>query len=131
MKPTDILTQSAIATHTGLSKANIKTLRSRGNFPNPDGTIAGQPVWHITTVDAWLEARPGTGKPWGPIPQGTQEAKEACANWIDTKQLAQLQGIPEQTIRDQLRDGKLTSDGKIGRSHVWAKHTLGIPRHRQ
>lgn len=122
----DILTMTDIAFLANKSRGTIGALKAKGYLPDPDGVIAGQPVWHRSTVDAWLASRPGYGGRLGHVPQGSEEARAACAGWVSAPELADRFGVPAPTFRDWVKAGKFPSpDGKVGRAVVWRDEGLG------
>lgn len=125
MDTTDILTMTDIADLAGKTRGTIGSLKAKGYLPDPDGVIAGQPVWHRSTVTAWLANRPGYGGKLGPVPQGTEEAKAACEGWVSAPELADRLGIPAPTFRDWVKAGKFPQPvGRVGRAAVWREADL-------
>lgn len=116
----DILTIGQIAEVSGVALGTVKSLRSRGYLPAPDGKVGRQDVWHITTVDRWLASRPGHGHPISEVPQGDAAAKAACVGWVTVPEIAERLGLTSQGVRDRIRRGDFPEAvGKVGSSLVW------------
>lgn len=130
MDTAEILTMADIAALSGKSRGTIGALKAKGYLPEPDGMIAGQPVWHRSTVEAWLASRPGYGSKLADVPQGSEAARAACAGWVSAPELAERFGVPAPTFRDWVKAGKFPAPhGKVGRAVVWREallpHSLG------
>jgi predicted DNA-binding transcriptional regulator AlpA len=46
-----------IAALLGLGRSTIRTMKTRGQLPEPTFTIASGPVWRKTTIDRWIKQR--------------------------------------------------------------------------
>lgn len=53
----DIVGLSEVAEIVGTSKAHIAMMRTRGQLPAPDATLACGPIWQRSTIDKWQHAR--------------------------------------------------------------------------
>jgi predicted DNA-binding transcriptional regulator AlpA len=61
--PIRMLRLAQVATMTGLSKAKIYVLQSRGDFPQRVQLTAGRVAWVEAEVQAWLAARIAANTP--------------------------------------------------------------------
>lgn len=61
--PIRMLRLAQVATMTGLSKAKVYALQSRGEFPHSVQLTAGRVAWVEAEVQAWLAARIATNTP--------------------------------------------------------------------
>lgn len=62
----ELLDRQAVADLLGISRESLDVYRIRSGpnyekFPEPDERPYGHPVWKRSTVDAWIETRPGRG----------------------------------------------------------------------
>lgn len=55
------LTTEDVAGIMGVLPSTVSGYRSRGLMPEPDGQLGRTVWWWETTVDAWLDERPGKG----------------------------------------------------------------------
>ena len=55
------LTTDELAARLGIQRATVHRYHSRGDIPEPDMYVGRTPLWAITRIDRWLEARPGHG----------------------------------------------------------------------
>ena len=62
-EPIRMLRLAQVATMTGLSKAKVYELQSRGDFPSRVQLTAGRVAWVEAEVQAWLAARIASNKP--------------------------------------------------------------------
>lgn len=61
-----------VADRLELQVPTISCYIARGVMPAPDGRSGRSPWWHLSTIDAWLAARPGRGAGGGrPRKDGT------------------------------------------------------------
>ncbi|APU20965.1 helix-turn-helix transcriptional regulator [Actinoalloteichus sp. GBA129-24] len=56
-----ILSPREVAARIGVQPRTIHRYRARGEMPAPDTTDGGA-AWKPSTIDAWIEGRPGRGK---------------------------------------------------------------------
>jgi prophage regulatory protein len=61
--PIRMLRLAQVATMTGLSKAKVYDLQSRGDFPQRVQLTAGRVAWVEAEVQAWLAARIASNTP--------------------------------------------------------------------
>lgn len=61
--PIRMLRLAQVATMTGLSKAKVYALQSRGDFPQRVQLTAGRVAWVEAEVQAWLAARIAANTP--------------------------------------------------------------------
>lgn len=121
----DILTMKDIAALSARSLGTIKSLRSKGYLPEPDGLIGHQHVWHRRTVERWLASRPGYGHDLTEVPQGDAAAKAACQGWVTVPEIAARLGLTTQGVRDRIKRGDFPpAAGKVGNSLVWRSDTI-------
>ena len=66
MPKPEILSTAEVARLAGITPASLRTFRSRGTFPTPDGYLGSTPWWTPETVAAWLETRRRPGRPKQP-----------------------------------------------------------------
>lgn len=62
-QPIRMLRLAQVATMTGLSKAKVYALQSRGDFPHSVQLTAGRVAWVEAEVQVWLAARIATSTP--------------------------------------------------------------------
>lgn len=55
------LTTAEVAAMLRVEPETIHSYRSRGLFPEPDGTLGRTPWWRQETIEAWQAGRPGQG----------------------------------------------------------------------
>lgn len=55
------LTADELAQRLGIQRTSVHRYRSRGDLPEPDEYAGRTPLWATSSVDAWLEQRPGHG----------------------------------------------------------------------
>ena len=51
-----------IAEMAGLTRANVRMMRSRGQLPEPSVVLAMGPVWKRSTIEKWIEKRNRAGE---------------------------------------------------------------------
>lgn len=55
------LTAEQLAQRLGIQHSSVHRYRSRGDLPEPDEYVGRTPLWATTSVETWLEQRPGHG----------------------------------------------------------------------
>lgn len=55
------LTAEQLAHRLGIQRSSVHRYRSRGDLPEPDEYVGRTPLWSTSSVDTWLEQRPGHG----------------------------------------------------------------------
>lgn len=60
----DYITTSQAAALAGVLPATFTTYVYRGQAPRPDVDIPWHHLWERSTIEAWIAARPGSGR-WG------------------------------------------------------------------
>lgn len=56
-----LMDTAAVAARLGVSRSTISTYLARGRMPAPDNRYGGSPVWCPSTIELWIEQRPGQG----------------------------------------------------------------------
>lgn len=63
----ELLGYAEIAALAGVEAATLRKYRQQGYLPEPDELVApDRPRWKRSTVEAWLDSRPGRGAPGRP-----------------------------------------------------------------
>jgi hypothetical protein len=64
-----MLTTADIGRLLDVKPSTVLKYRYRGTLPEPDDYVGRTPVWHPSTIDRFLVARPGRGAGGGPKPR--------------------------------------------------------------
>ena len=59
--PDDTLTNADAAELAGITPATWRRYVTTGHAPAPDGRVGVTPWWRRSTVERWMESRPGQG----------------------------------------------------------------------
>lgn len=70
----ELLDREQVAARVGIEPASVTRYLVRGGFPEPDRRFGRSPAWFASTVDRWLQSRPGQGAGGGrprkePVPE--------------------------------------------------------------
>jgi hypothetical protein len=57
MAETPIVGIAEVAEMAGLSRANVRMMRSRGLLPEPQVVLAMGPVWKRSVIERWVKKR--------------------------------------------------------------------------
>lgn len=61
-----ILDRAAVAARLRIKPDSVTRYVNRGQCPPPDGRVGRAPWWFAATIEEWLPARPGPGRPRKP-----------------------------------------------------------------
>jgi predicted DNA-binding transcriptional regulator AlpA len=62
-----LLDYAGVAKRTGLAPSTLRRYRSIGLLPEPDELpVPDRPRWRESTIDEWMQNRPGRGAPGRP-----------------------------------------------------------------
>lgn len=74
MNPDDLLDTGDVAALVGVKPATIRQYAHRGDMPKPDRIIGRSPAWRRSTIQRWLDTRPGQGAGGGRPPKSDRQA---------------------------------------------------------
>jgi predicted DNA-binding transcriptional regulator AlpA len=55
------LTADEVAAKIGVSRRTVYQYKTRGTLPPPDEQPGRTPMWKTSTIEQWIESRPGQG----------------------------------------------------------------------
>lgn len=57
----ELLDREQVAERAGITAASVTRYLVRGDIPAPDRHFGRAPAWRVSTIEAWLQSRPGRG----------------------------------------------------------------------